>query len=273
MPSEAQPVWNEPALRLPLRFERRSVTHLVVSELHLGLESQLARHGAFLKSRTDDLATRLLRIADSVRAERLVILGDVKHRIGQVGAQERGDVPAFFRRLEGFERIDIALGNHDVGLRALLPRHAFPNVRLHPATGFLLESDREAIACLHGHAWPHPRLMEAETFLVGHTHAAAALVNEAGQATTEWAWLRASLNPHVVREKFGRESRANVVVFPPFNPLCGGVAINREGLLGPFSKLVDWRRAELHLLDGRRLGPFSPPPPKPKKARHAMRTT
>ena len=41
---------------------------------------------------------------------------------------------------------------------------------------------------------------------------------------------------------------------PAFNPLCGGVAVNRDPLLGPFGSLIDVDNTELYLLDGTSLG-------------------
>lgn len=269
-----EPIWNEPALTFRTQVEGAPRTYLVAGELHLGLESELARRGAYLRSRSLLLADRLLGLARDRDATRLILLGDVKHRVGRLSRQERRDVPAFFDRLAPFERVDIALGNHDVGLRSLLPAARYPHVRFHPAGGFLLPGRPEPVACLHGHAWPAPRLVEARTFLVGHTHAAAVLVDEHGQSRTEWAWFRARLDPRVTRKKYGRTSTARVIVFPPFNPLCGGAPINREGLLGPFAKLVDWSSAELVLLDGRSLGRLAdlgPPGAKNKKGARRSR--
>jgi uncharacterized protein len=249
-----QPVWNEPAFRFRLTDDEGAHTYLVASELHLGIENELARRGAFLRSRSLALADRLAALARAQDADRLILLGDVKHRVTHLTPQERRDVPAFFERLSALDRIDIAVGNHDAGLRSLLPRTKAPNVRFHPAGGFLLRGEEARVACLHGHAWPRPALLAADTFLVGHTHAAVALVDEQGRSVTEWAWVRGRLDPAKVRAKYGRRAASRVVVFPPFNPLCGGTPVNRDGLLGPFAKLLEAASAEAYLLDGRSLG-------------------
>lgn len=266
-------MWGEPALRATLRMGGRNQAYLVASELHIGLESELSRRGAFLRSRTQKLADHLLDLLVSSRTRRLVLLGDVKHRIGASSAQERRDVPAFFARFSHLDEVRVALGNHDAGLKSLLPPRRFPNVTLHRATGFLVRGDDAAFACLHGHAWPGPGLLRATQFLVGHTHAAAALVDENGKSTTEWAWLRGRLDPAAVQTRYGRRAETPVIVFPPFNPLCGGVPVNRDGLLGPFSRLVDLRSAHLYLLDGRALGAFEPPRKPQRRPPKARRTS
>lgn len=229
------------------------VRHLVASELHLGLESELARRGAFLRSRTLELAEALLKDADATRARHLLLLGDVKHRYTHTSPQEARDVPGFFERLgDAFETILITPGNHDTGLRRLLPPRKFPHLRIGNPAGELLEGDGLRVGALHGHAWPRPTLLRADLWLVGHTHAAAALVDESGQSSTEWAWLRGRLDPLRVHAKYGRRAAPEIVVFPPYNPLCGGTPINRDGLLGPVGRLADPSQCALWLLDGRR---------------------
>lgn len=252
-----QPVWNEPALTFRLEDAEGDWTYLAASELHLGLENELARAGAFLLSRSRGLADRLAALAKAQKADRILLLGDVKHKVTHLSRQEQRDVPAFFERLAAFDRVDVTVGNHDAGLGALLPPGRFRNVRLHPATGVLLEGAEGKVAALHGHAWPSPALLAADTFLVGHTHAAVALDDEQGRSTTEWAWLRGPFDAAKVRARYGRGTVARVVVFPPFNPLCGGTPVNRDGVLGPFAKLLDLGAAELFLLDGRALGPLA----------------
>jgi uncharacterized protein len=251
---DAQPVWGEPALVLSATVDGVSSRWLVASELHVGFESDLARSGAFLKSQTPAMIERLLRLRREKDCQNLLLLGDVKNRVGGVSRQERRDVPALFDALAAFERVVVARGNHDVGLEGLLPRARFGHVEVAPASGVVLEFDEGAVGALHGHAWPKPALMAADLLLVGHTHAAAWVVDEEGRAGLEWAWARGRVSPTRAGARYGRIKGPRVIVFPPFNPLLGGAAVNREGLLGPMGRLVDRRKLELVLLDGRRVG-------------------
>ncbi len=246
-----QPVWNEPALA----FDGPDGRWLACSELHIGFESGLARRGAYARSRAPEMAERLTGLLEAQAARRLLILGDVKDRVGGVSRQERRDVPAFFEHLADLDEVLIARGNHDVGLAGLLPKKDFPNVRIAPATGVLVEADDGPVAAMHGHAWPKLALLAADRWLVGHTHAAARLVDESGRSTTEWAWARGRLDAAKVEAKYGQRKAPEVIVFPPFNPFLGGAAVNRDGLLGPLGRLVDYERLRLVLLDGRDLGP------------------
>jgi metallophosphoesterase superfamily enzyme len=240
-------------LRLTLPTPQGDATWLVVSELHLGLESELASRGAFLRSRTDALAAELIADADRIGARRVLMLGDIKHRYTHTSPQEARDLPRFFRRLEErFDEIVITPGNHDTGLRALVPADSFRKTRIGDAHGELLGSGGFLVGAMHGHTWPRPLLLRADVWLVGHTHAAASLVDQHGEAGIEWAWLRGHLDDAKVHKRYGRRVAPRIIVFPPFNPLCGGTPINRDGLLGPVGTLVDPNASSLWLLDGRR---------------------
>jgi uncharacterized protein len=162
-------------------------------------------------------------------------------------------VPRFFDRLHAhFEQILITPGNHDAGLASLLPKERYPHLVLGRATGETLGTKDERIGALHGHTWPRPGLLDAKTLLVGHTHAAAGIVDETGTAVTQLAWLRGRMAPERVHKKYGKRRGPDVIVFPPYNPLCGGTAINRDGLLGPVAELIDAEASSLWLLDGSR---------------------
>lgn len=251
--SRPTPLWGRPALVFEVETEAGPQRWLAASELHLGLESALARQGAFLRSRSLALANELLNDARRAGASRLLLLGDVKHKVAVVSRQETRDVPAFFDLLhEFFDDILITPGNHDAGLASLLPQARFPKLRVGRATGEVLGRKGFRVGALHGHTWPRPGLLDVELLLVGHTHAAASLVDETGAAVTQLAWLRGRVAEDRAHARYGKRRSPEIIVFPPYNPLCGGTAINRDGLLGPIAELVDPVASTLWLLDGRR---------------------
>jgi len=45
-----------------------------------------------------------------------------------------------------------------------------------------------------------------------------------------------------------------MLILPVFNPLCGGFAVNVEGIVGPIDHLVEEEKAEIYLLDETRIG-------------------
>jgi len=57
-----------------------------------------------------------------------------------------------------------------------------------------------------------------------------------------------------LKERYPNTSDPNILVMPAFNPLCGGIALNSEPIIGPFGKIIDIINADVYLLDGSSLG-------------------
>ncbi len=109
------------------------------------------------------MATELGDLAKELGARRLVIAGDVKHPIVGTPPPLRPVVFGFFSSLlaRGV-RVELVLGNHDVGLVPYLPRE----VRVHSAEGAV----RDSVGIFHGHCWPERRVLRAPMLVTGHLH-------------------------------------------------------------------------------------------------------
>jgi len=221
---------------------------LVVADLHIGLEEELLEKGVVIPSRAEILGRRLLDLADRRGADRLIILGDVKHLVPKMASRERRDVYVFFRDLASrFKEIYVAQGNHDGILRSIVPR----SIRFRSPYGFRLDD----VGFCHGHAWPYKKVMEAKTLLMGHNHPAVAFKDKLGSRVIQPCWMRAPFaRSHRRYPKLPKEA----VVVPAFNELCGGMPVNdlRARFLGPLfkEKLLSVDEASIHLLDGTHLG-------------------
>ncbi|MGQ9583164.1 MAG: metallophosphoesterase [Thermoplasmatota archaeon] len=240
-----QPVHGERALEVVHRGEK----HIVLADLHIGIEDELASRGVRVPDQTERALERALALVGRTRPGALILLGDVRHRVPLAGAGERGRVERFFKSLSSElgekVRIVVVRGNHDAGLRNMVPRSVgvVPWVRLGPC------------GLLHGHTWPPPELRTCATLVVGHSHPSVLLADERGRAIVEPCWLRA--RPTAAgRLRYPRLSR--VVVMPAFNDIRSGAPVNVKGalLLGPLfrSGAVDLAGAEVHLPDGASLG-------------------
>lgn len=249
----AEPVAGERAL---LFSPRGGPATLVVGDLHIGIETEYAHGGVKIPSGTPRIVERLAALARSTRARRLVIAGDLKHSIQAVTDQERVELPrALCEIAQAFEEVVIVPGNHDGLADTLLPADA-RNLMLAPVGGFLC---RGGLLVVHGHAWPDRALAgRARGLVVAHNHTAIALQDPLGRVSKEPAWARASVNPEAWRERVGARSYPEVILIPPFNELCTGVALNVPGArpIGPLLRegCVDLPRANVYLLDGIWLG-------------------
>ena len=104
----------------------------MVSDLHLGLEKDLASKGFRLPPYSQKMLDRMNSMAEKSKLNRVIVVGDVKHSIGKVQDIDWGIIPWFFETLlDIFQAVEIVPGNHDGGIRSLLPSR----VKLHPADG------------------------------------------------------------------------------------------------------------------------------------------
>lgn len=235
------PLFGERALHVP---DARAV---IVGDLHVGLETDLARGGVRVPSQTPRMRDRLQRLVTMTGAERLIVIGDLKHTIPTSTRQEVAELPDFFDGIDA--SVELVRGNHDVDIDYL------PDVVMHPATGIRVGD----VGLAHGHTWPDEDVMRARTIATCHNHPAVMLVDALGHRHKEPAWIRARFTD-AARERYtGIPDDARLIVVPAFNELVGGIAFNaHEGqrLLGPlFSNgLVDVDRARAFTLDGVDLG-------------------
>ncbi len=242
-------IWTRPIPNEPLLLVEGSLRVLVAADLHIGIEHQLWLGGASVPSRTNKMLEDLRRRVEEIRPDRLILLGDVKHNLPWTTFQERSEVPSFLKSLSEVARVDVVLGNHDIGLSDLAP----PEIRIHPPSGLVLDG----VGYFHGHTWPGPDLFEAEVLVASHLHPAVRLADRLGSGPPERAWVRAPLSPDALREEYGQTLNSpEMTIVPAYNPLCGGYpldSVTREDR-GPLPKMARLDMARIYLLDGTDLG-------------------
>jgi metallophosphoesterase superfamily enzyme len=249
---------------------------LVAADPHLGFEGAMNRNGIYLPPRSLDPAGVLVKAAVETGSRRIVLLGDVKHRLSGPTVEEGFDIKGFFRKLtEVVDRVDVCPGNHDGGLADAL----VPGVELHGPRGFLSGD----VGFWHGHTWPDPALFGGRRLLMGHTHPTVWFLDHLSTKVAEQCWLRARLSPRLVMEEGIRRriypdpkktkkgagaertprlppprKRLDLIVIPALSPYGSGCAVNhpRVPLLGPMGRpgLVDIDEGDVYLLSGVHLG-------------------
>jgi len=100
-------------------------------------------------------------------------------------------------------------------------------------------------------------VMRCDQVVVAHTHPTIMLTDRLGYRTFEPCWLRAFCDSEKLHRRYPSSQNPLVFVLPAFNPLCGGIAVNRDQMLGPFHSLLDIQGAQVYLLDGTALGKIS----------------
>ncbi len=239
-------------------FSSSGENTLLVSDLHLGLEKEMAKKGFRLPAYSVKMVERVRDIAERYRTTRLAVLGDVKHTVGKVEDIDWGVVPWFFdTMLDLFESVEVVPGNHDGSIRTVLPQR----VVLHPSQGTVLGRGKGRVGVAHGHAWPSEEAIATKNLVIGHSHFTYEMRDQLGSRAREAVWVSASYDVAELMEGAGYKSRAKgkgkLVVMPPFNRLVGGQPINRSKsfAFGPVlsSRSVSLEDADIFLTDGTRV--------------------
>lgn len=235
-----QPVLNEHALLI------KDEKILVIADLHIGIESELRQLGLNAPSQTNKMAERLIILLEKLKPVTIILLGDIKHNIPTSTIGERYDVKKFLSQIDNRISIHILPGNHDGNIQRVISS----DVSLHPSDGIIIEE----IGFIHGHRWPNTEVMNCKTVIIGHTHPTIMLTDRLGYKTFEPCWLKGKCFSNILEEKYPESKNPEIIVIPAFNHLCGGIAVNKESIIGPFNRILDVKNSEVYLSDGSSLG-------------------
>lgn len=238
--STIQPIPNEPALFI------KEKKILVFADLHIGIESQLREQGVITKSRSDEMINKLFSICKKFNPYDIILLGDIKHNIPTSTIQERKDVKNFLRLIEEYGKIHIIPGNHDGNIKWLTTE----NIIIHPSSGFIFNG----IGFVHGHRWPNEEIMKCKQIIFAHTHPTIMFLDRLNFKTFEPCWVKGNFILKKLKEKYPEAKNPSFLIMPAFNPLCGGAAVNHDGIVGPLGKIIDIKNSEIYLIDGVSLG-------------------
>ena len=236
-----QPIPNIPALYLPKNHM------LVIADLHIGIENELREYGVHVSSQIKLMEKMMADICTRYQVSDIMILGDVKHTIPSTPFHEKRELYHFLDDIHMYGTIHVVPGNHDGGIRELMPDH----VKVHSSSGVRIDD----IGFIHGHRWPREDIMNASFVIMGHTHPTILLKDRLGFKTYEPCWLKCPVNKIKLKEKYPLANDAiSVLILPAFNQLCGGLAVNEDGVMGPMSSILDIDHSEVFLLEGTNLG-------------------
>lgn len=231
----------------------RSGGVLAVADLHLGLERELDAKGVRAAGLAERMRGELVSLVREEEPETLVVVGDVKHSICGDSRAGAAEAKALFGELSSLCEVVVVRGNHDAGL------DAGPGVGVADSRGIVLGG----VGFAHGHAWPCEEVWRADFLVVGHVHPCVEVVDASGAKGVERAWLLAKAEKKALLSMHpGANPGIGLVVMPAFNPLLGGVFLNRPGagFSGPVfgSGIFKLAGGQIFLLDGVGLG--SPKP-------------
>ncbi len=240
-------VAEQPALFIP---EKKI---LVVADLHLGFEHELYMSGIIIPPQAEKFKKSLGELIKQTDADKLIILGDVKHEVPGISFRETREIPNLLSFLADRVGVEIATGNHDTFLRDIAPA----GVKIHDSKGFKIGS----YGFFHGHAWPGKDLLSCDWLFMGHVHPAVRFTDSMGYQSSEQVWMKSRLDEKSVKKRYGvgKTGKLEIVVFPTFNRLVGGLPVNSlfpKEYIGPLlsNTIFNMEEAGIYLLDGTFLG-------------------
>ena len=220
--------------------------HLVLGDLHLGLERKLYDRGVHLYGAAGHMAKQIMELAHENKADSVILLGDIKESIMYPDSSERQGINEFFSVLADL-RIRIAVGNHDGHLGEL--------IKIPIEDEILLGN----VALLHGHMWPSENAMTGDYMIVAHNHVAVSFKDERGAFYKQKAWLVANVDAEGASKRYKNINKGiKLVVMPAFNDLITGKAVNEVGdsHINPLfrNRIFDYNNATIYSMDGSVLG-------------------
>lgn len=203
--------------------------YLIVADLHIGLTKDLWESGISIPSQVKAFVDRLHALKKLTKTTRLIIVGDLKHKVIGISLQEKREIPDFLRGLR-FEKIIVIKGNHDGFIEKLTANMKKVSVKKSFSVGKYIFT--------HGHRNVKSK---KKIIVVGHNHLCVRFRDDVGAVYTEPVWVRGKAGDNII------------IIMPAFNELCGYYSANRGNFHGPIaSKLTS--AAHIYLLDGIDLG-------------------
>lgn len=235
-----KPVIDKPAI---LTADKKT---LVIADLHIGIEKELNEKGFNIPDRTNEITSSVLSLCKTYEPTEIILLGDIKHNVPLSLKQERRNVKKFLDTIKEYADIHIVRGNHDGNIQKIAPS----DIHIHPSRGFI----KDGIGFFHGHSWPCEDVLNCRIAIMAHTHPTVMLVDRLGHRSFEPCWVRASISKDDLKERYPNSKCFEILIMPAFNPLCGGIAVNCDSIMGPFRKLIDIDNSQAYLLDGTLVG-------------------
>jgi putative SbcD/Mre11-related phosphoesterase len=233
----------------PALLVRNQIKVLAVADLHLGIESDLDRHGLHFRSRTKERRERVEACIRETDPDLLILLGDLKHEIPFTSRQEHREIPEFVEDLRSLVPIRLMPGNHDIGIEQFLDKD-----ELLAKEGAVVDGT----AYVHGHMYPAGYLA-GRLIIAGHHHPMVCIRDEVGCALRSPAYLFSPLDEACIGfpADQGERERSRVLFMPSFNELTGyDIMRTVKEPFSPLSRCMNPGEAEVLLPDGTFLGPL-----------------
>ena len=207
--------------------------YLVVADMHIGITKDIHDSGVFVPRQSKTLAEKINKLKRITKAKRLIMLGDVKHKVLGFSFLEKMELERFFDALS-FKDVIITKGNHDGDIEKMIPDGR--NIKVRKSFAY------DEYFFTHGHRNIQTK---KKTIIIRHNQPMVKFIDKVKAIYTEPVWVRGKLR--------GKYKGKGLIMMPAFNELCGATIVNQDELLGPLARRLS-KHAHCYMLDGTDLG-------------------
>ncbi len=213
---------------------------IAVGDLHIGMEEKFSGLGIAFPNAAKMLGSEIRKVCSSNNSKKVVLLGDVKHRLTNITKEDLQSLRDFFGELAGIE-VMIAKGNHDAYIEKYLDE-------IHVKAVVEKEILLSDCALMHGNAMPSEEAVTEKYLICGHGHIAAQI-----NGVDKRVWVVAPAGEGMKEHYKSYNEGIKLVAAPAFNRLITGTRLGYESeehmpLLN--NKLFDFEKLRVYDLYG-----------------------
>jgi len=228
---------------LVIEGEKKS---LVITDLHIGFESELGRRKIIVGKNTtiSQTTNEVNEIIEKENPDSLILLGDIKSNVQNITNNEWNDVPYFFKNINQNLETILVPGNHDGNIEKLIPK----NITLTSPNGIIIDD----VLLTHGHAMPKSNFSNITKIIMGHIH--PVFFDSDSLLNGERVWITMKL----LKEKIFPQSSGTIeiTIIPSFNKFFYSKQkkFYRKSISPIIHKIDDIISARVLTLDGTIIG-------------------
>jgi len=219
--------------------------NLVITDLHLGFESNLSLNNVFLgKNKTvAEITKEIEKIINKTKPDSLVLLGDIKSGIKSITKTEWETVPIFFESITKLIDTILVPGNHDANIEKLIPN----GITLASSKGIIIGD----ILLTHGHTMPSENFSQVNTIVMGHVH--PVFFQEESLINGERVWVSIRCKKQKIFSS--KSGELEIIILPSFNRYFYTTQkkIYKKSI-APILEKIDVLQAKIVTLDGTIIG-------------------
>ena len=219
--------------------------NLVITDLHLGFESNLSLNNVFLgKNKTvAEITKEIEKMVKKTKPDSLILLGDIKSGIRSISKIEWETVPVFFETITKLIDTILIPGNHDANIEKLIPN----GITLASSKGIIIDN----ILLTHGHTIPTENFSHVNTIVMGHVH--PVFFQEESLINGERVWVSIKCKKQKIFPS--KPSKLEIIILPSFNRYFYTTQKKfYKKSIAPILEKIDVLQAKIVTLDGTIIG-------------------